>query len=434
MHFGLGSATRVAQLIVRFPSGAFTRLANVPGDRVVTRPRAAGSQPSHAAVHRRPARELLAVTQRPVGRTSLERRRRRDASARAHAPEPGAGARPLRPLDRGRAGVRRGARRASATRRSATPPTACCSGRPHTTRTSRRRSALLEQQLRALCYSPDYTARGGSPALRSATGSPPPRSPPAGTTARTRQLHFADPTLHAAEPAADRRAGRLDACTTRRSGSRSRSRRSRRAGPARYRRACSRSSARSGAARSHFAGRISTCRAPALGDPSGAAYRQAAVAAIRATADRTSAPRSIRRRRLERGRSTACRAAASARTCDLDLALNGALNDAAVAAYGAKRRYQTPRPISMIRYLAFNGQLPLVAGLTRRDGKNDRGAAPRPLGAWQTSGRRAPPHPRRPAIRRRTQRSRTRRGRSSAAPSTHMPGTPRNSVSRRGPS
>jgi hypothetical protein len=58
------------------------------------------------------------------------------------------------------------------------------------------------------------------------------------------------------------------------------------------------------------------------------------------------------------------------------LALNGALNDAAVAAFGAKRTYQSPRPISMIRYLAFQGQstdpkapsysaegLPLVPGL-----------------------------------------------------------------------
>jgi hypothetical protein len=54
---------------------------------------------------------------------------------------------------------------------------------------------------------------------------------------------------------------------------------------------------------------------------------------------------------------------------ETDLALNAALNDAAVAAYGAKRAYQSPRPISMIRYLAFNNRLPIVAGLTRRVGK-----------------------------------------------------------------
>jgi hypothetical protein len=57
-------------------------------------------------------------------------------------------------------------------------------------------------------------------------------------------------------------------------------------------------------------------------------------------------------------------------------ALNGALHDAAVAAWGAKRVYQSARPISMIRYLAFAGQstdrrapsfsadgIPLVRGL-----------------------------------------------------------------------
>jgi hypothetical protein len=65
-----------------------------------------------------------------------------------------------------------------------------------------------------------------------------------------------------------------------------------------------------------------------------------------------------------------------ARDIRLYLGVNGALNDASVAAWGAKRAYQPPRPISMIRYLAFQGQsssrkqphysadgLPLVPGL-----------------------------------------------------------------------
>jgi hypothetical protein len=60
----------------------------------------------------------------------------------------------------------------------------------------------------------------------------------------------------------------------------------------------------------------------------------------------------------------------------LYFALNGALHDAAVATWGAKRTYQSVRPISMIRELAFHGQssdrressfspegLPLVPGL-----------------------------------------------------------------------
>ena len=60
----------------------------------------------------------------------------------------------------------------------------------------------------------------------------------------------------------------------------------------------------------------------------------------------------------------------------LYFALNGAVHDAAIAAWGLKRQYQSVRPISMIRYLAGNGQssdptrpsystkgLPLVPGL-----------------------------------------------------------------------
>jgi hypothetical protein len=60
----------------------------------------------------------------------------------------------------------------------------------------------------------------------------------------------------------------------------------------------------------------------------------------------------------------------------LYFALNGAVHDAAIAAWGAKRVYETARPISMIRYLGSQGQssdpdapsydpkgLPLVPGL-----------------------------------------------------------------------
>jgi len=50
------------------------------------------------------------------------------------------------------------------------------------------------------------------------------------------------------------------------------------------------------------------------------------------------------------------------------LALNGALHDAAVAAWGAKGFYDTARPISMIRWLGERGELPLVSGLVERRG------------------------------------------------------------------
>ena len=112
---------------------------------------------------------------------------------------------------------------------------------------------------------------------------------------------------------------------------------------------------------------------PRLGDPSSAAYKQAAVAAIRATS-RAGAPPVVDASPLGWNRVAASlpagtgAAARLAHDVRLDLALNGALNDAAVSAWGAKRAYQSPRPISMIRYLAFNDQLPLVPGLIKRVG------------------------------------------------------------------
>jgi hypothetical protein len=131
--------------------------------------------------------------------------------------------------------------------------------------------------------------------------------------------------------------------------------------------------------------------APALGGPSGADYQQAAVAVIRASARpegeavvgrwRVTGPRrwneianAVADSRAHAGRvDRAQRLASDAR---LYLALNGALHDAAIATWGAKRTYQSVRPISMIRSLAFQGQssdpkapsyspegLPLVPGL-----------------------------------------------------------------------
>jgi hypothetical protein len=52
----------------------------------------------------------------------------------------------------------------------------------------------------------------------------------------------------------------------------------------------------------------------------------------------------------------------------LYLALNGAVHDAAVAAWGLKGHYDSVRPISMIRYLGERNQLPTVRGLVERRG------------------------------------------------------------------
>ncbi len=119
-----------------------------------------------------------------------------------------------------------------------------------------------------------------------------------------------------------------------------------------------------------------------LQDPSSAVYKRAAVAVLRATSGNGAAPRPSSPLTWN---SLAAHDATGdlAKDVRLYLGLNGALNDAAVAAWGAKRAYQPPRPISMIRYLAFQGQssdrkqagysadgLPLVPGLIElRGGK-----------------------------------------------------------------
>ena len=130
---------------------------------------------------------------------------------------------------------------------------------------------------------------------------------------------------------------------------------------------------------------------PPLGDPSSAAYKQAALNVIRSSSRRGGAAIAARWTGPEAppGRWNAIANAVSdsekhglraaerlAWDVKLDFALNGALQDAAVATWGAKRTYQSVRPISMIRELAFQGQsserhessfspegLPLVPGL-----------------------------------------------------------------------
>jgi hypothetical protein len=117
-----------------------------------------------------------------------------------------------------------------------------------------------------------------------------------------------------------------------------------------------------------------------LGDPSGAAYKRAAVAVLRATSASGTAPRAWSP--LTWNSLAAHEASGNlAKDLRLYLGLDAALNDAAVATWGAKRAYQPPRPISMIRYLAFQGQssdrnqpnydasgLPLVPGLVELHG------------------------------------------------------------------
>ncbi|MFZ0342110.1 MAG: DUF6851 domain-containing protein, partial [Gaiellaceae bacterium] len=119
-----------------------------------------------------------------------------------------------------------------------------------------------------------------------------------------------------------------------------------------------------------------------LQDPASAAYKRAAVAVLRATSAGGAPPQAWSP--LTWTMLTARQATGDlAQDVRLYLGLDGALNDAAVATWGAKRVYVPLRPISMIRYLAFQGQssdrkqadfsangLPLVPGLVElRNGK-----------------------------------------------------------------
>jgi hypothetical protein len=68
--------------------------------------------------------------------------------------------------------------------------------------------------------------------------------------------------------------------------------------------------------------------------------------------------------------------------------LNGAVHDAAIAAWGAKGHYDSVRPISMIRYLGGLGRLPLEPGLVELDptGQNVIRAWHPGGVAWQLAG------------------------------------------------
>jgi hypothetical protein len=352
VHFGLGRETRVEQLAVRFPSGAVTRLDGVTADRVV-RVLAPDVTPPPPAPRAAAASCSPATHGRSVARTW------NDTAAEVlrlgNGPDPVA-ARDLYDLSRV---VKQAYDRAPAAQRSAEISYAAyrlllwqASHLENLSETF----ALLESRLRALCYSPAVTAGLGNRVATAAIAST--RSDGA-----NENLHYADPgyrprnqplivaeagsTVHDAtfwQPLA------LAQFSPRGSG----------AVPARV---LPFAGSQWGSVRT-FAGKVRV-RPPALGDPSGRRYRAAALAVIRATADAGTARRGPA---TPAGLNTGLGSRGLKADVDLDLRLNAALNDTAVSVYGAKREYETPRPISMIRYLAFNQQLPLVAGLTRRVG------------------------------------------------------------------
>ncbi|HST15592.1 MAG TPA: FG-GAP-like repeat-containing protein [Gaiellaceae bacterium] len=386
VHFGLGSATRVAQLIVRSTSGQYTRLANVPVDRVVT----ALAPPATLPAARTANVAAIAACSPAAGGRSVARTWNDTAVAvlRAGDVSEPVQARDLYDLalavrqaySRTQTPGDRDAAISFAAYRLLLWQAAHGSNLSQT-------FGLLSKQLRALCYSPSYIAQAG-PGAALGNRIAAEAIAAGGHDGSNESLHYADPTYTPQnQPLIVAQAGSTvhDATFWQPLALAQVSPRGSGAVPAAVQ---SFVGSQWGGVRT-FAGKVAV-PAPTVGDPDGAAYGRAAIAAIRATAGSSHSanvdtspagwnaalddlPRSDLRSDVE-----------------VDLALNAALNDAAVAAYGAKRTYQTPRPISMIRYLAFNGRLPIVAGLTRRAGKT---IEVRLGGRWVRGDRWAPPAP-----------------------------------------
>ncbi len=408
LHFGLGAAATVSTLTVRYPWGAETRLTGVRGDRVLqvdvptrpTPPRATMASARLAsctpALHGRSVATLWDETAAAVLRAGA-------------APEP-VQARDLYDVsaamwdawaayDPHAKGIFVSAKAGAADAESARDAAISYAAyrlllwRASNAANLHRTFAMLTKELRSLCYSPGFTSTtGSSPA---ALGNRIARAAiAAGRGDGSHEaLHYADPaytpenqplimsqsgsTVHdptfwqplALSQVAPDGLGAV---------------------PAKVQ-------SFTGAEWGHVRGFALPVSAkglpldpgpPPLGDSSGAPYKQAAVAVIRATASRSAGGSvdmsplawNATARSLPELRAAPARLRQDVRRY---LTLNGALNDAAVAAFGAKRTYQAPRPISMIRYLAFQGQssdpkkasysadgLPLVPGLVKlADGK-----------------------------------------------------------------
>jgi Na+-translocating ferredoxin:NAD+ oxidoreductase RnfD subunit len=403
LHFGLGSAVRVSELTVRYPWGGASRLADIPADRVVevavpapvpvrtTASRAAGLAGCSAAL---PAGEsvasvwdetAIAVLREDGASEPVQARDLFDLSAAMWDAWAA-----YDPTARGYfVQAKASAADVQAARTTAISYAAyqLLLWRASFGSNLSRSFALLTARLRSLCYSPRFVSTAGS--SPAAVGN---RIAAAAIAAGRRDgslesLHYVDPTYTPVNtPLVVRQPGStvhdatfwqplaLSQLQPQGGGSVP-------AGVQAF------SDPQWGHVRGFALPRSSKGLPvdpgpPRLGIPSAASYKDAALAAIRATAgaSTTSQPgtsplawnavvQSLPRVGGGAGRLR--------RDVGLLFALNGALHDAAIAAWGAKRTYQSPRPISMIRYLAFQGQssdpkaasydregLPLVSGLT----------------------------------------------------------------------
>ncbi|HEU5215648.1 MAG TPA: FG-GAP-like repeat-containing protein [Gaiellaceae bacterium] len=407
VHFGLGFETRVALLSVRYPWGGRSVLRNLHADRIVDVEVPPPSAPQKA---RPSASYRLAACTPETHRGSIATFW--DETA-VDALRSGAASEPVQARDLFDLSTTMWHAWKATTAENASARNAAISYAAYRllvwqasfdSNLSRTFSALT-RRLRALCYSPDFTIRSGaSPA---ALGN---RVAAAAIAAgrhdgSNESLHYADPTftsrnhpliVHAAGSTVE------DATFWQPLALGTIQPHSLTAAPADVQ---SFVGAEWGHVRSFALPRSRRGLpldpgAPPLGDPAGPPYKRAALGVLRATSRRGPAPPASSPLTWD---SLATHAATGKLGADvrLYLGLNGALNDAAVAAWGAKRVYQAPRPISMIRYLAFQGQasdpkqadfstngLPLVPGLVElRGGKVEVLSR----GRWVDGGAWSPP-------------------------------------------
>ena len=386
LHFGLGAATRVTSVSVRYPWNGGTRtIGPVAADRIVTVPGPA-AQPARTTASA--AAYVLPGCTPESGRGSIAtawERTALDVLQEGGASEP-VQARNLYDL----ADAMRSAYTQTATAAAQKAAISYAAFRLLAWRAAYDDNldstfALLVEELRGLCYSPDYTSTSGSsPAaignriaeaaiqagrndgshepIRYADPSYIPQNGPLVLSQPGSTVHdatFWQPIALGVKPVPG--GGSVPAAVQTFVG------------------------AQWGGVRT-FAGRVNA-PAPPFGDPAGKAYTGAAIAVIRATAE-PGAPR-VDTSPVAWNRIAIAHAPADlAQDLRLYRTLNGALNDAAVSAWGAKRQYEAPRPVSMIRYLAFNNELPLVSGLVE---KKDGQVLVRSQGRWVAGDAWRPP-------------------------------------------
>jgi hypothetical protein len=367
VHFGLGSETRVARLIVRYPWGGRSVMRNVRADRIVE-----VAVPPWRAPKATPSYRVCGT---PTTRGSIATAWDETAVDVLHA---GGASEPVQARDLFDVSLAMWKARKATGGKGSTAAISYAAYRVLLWQASfnsnlSRTFALLTKELRALCYSPGFTStKGGSPAaLGNRIG--------AATIASGRHdgsneaLHYADPSftsrnqpliVHAAgSTVRDATFWQPLALGTIRPHSLT-------PAPSSVQTFVG---AEWGHVRTFALSRAQRGFRVELPDPSSPAYKQAAVAVLRATSGKGAAPRTWSP--VDWNLLAAREAPGDlAKDVGLYLGLNGALNDAAVATWGAKRTSIAPRPISMIRYLAFQrpSGLPVVPGLIEhRGGKTE---------------------------------------------------------------